>query len=399
MKTLILGKKVIPFALLLLVLASCGGKQQSAGAGPGGPPAGPMPYKIAEVYSGQATLHYTFPTTIEGEQNVEIRPKVDGFIQKIFVDEGDVVRKGQPLFRLNNPQYEQAVRSALAAVKIAEANVLTASMDVDKIRPLVQNNIISNYELQSNEYILTSRQASLASVQAELINARVNVGYTYITSPSDGVIGAIPYKTGSLVSSTGNPLTTVYNTKNVYAYYAMNEKQLLEFSRQTKGANLQKKLATMPDVSLVLADGSEYPQKGRVTTASGLISTETGSANLRATFPNPQRLIRSGSSATIKIPFTLDSALLIPQEATFDLQGKKFVYKLVGQDSITNVAINVDELSIGNLYVVRQGLNKTDKIVIEGAGNIPKSTRIKPILTPKDSVYQALQKVSGLASK
>ncbi len=286
MQTFTIMKTTAAAFVLIVALAGCGAKG-SPGAG-SGDPGGPVAFKVVPVYYGAATMDYTFPATIQGEQNVEIRPKVDGFVQKIFVDEGAVVRKGQPLFQLNNPQYQQAARSAAAAVTIAEANVLSARMDVDKIRPLVEKNIISKYELQSNQYAYQSRQASLASARADLANARVNAGYTYITSPSDGVVGAIPYKTGSLVSSTsGDPLTTVYNTKKVYAYFSFNEKQLLLFSRQVKGATLQNKLATTQDVSLVLADGSLYPQKGRITTATGIISTQTGSANFRATFPNP----------------------------------------------------------------------------------------------------------------
>ncbi len=380
---------------ILATLFSCGAteKKQGGPAGPGGQPPAAMPYKVAPVYYGDAIVQYSFPATIQGEQNVEIRPKVDGFIQKIFVDEGAVVRKGQPLFQLNNPQYEQAVRSAAAAVKIAEANVLSASMDVDKVRPLVEKNIISNFELKSNEYTLQSRQASLASAKADLANARVNVGYTYLTSPSDGIIGAIPYKQGSLVSSTsGSPLTTVYNTKKVYVYFALNEKQLLGFSRQVKGATLQNKLSTTKDVLLMLADGSGYAQKGRITTATGLINTETGSANFRATFPNPQGLIRSGSSATIKIPVAVDSAILVPQAATFDMQGQKFVYKVIGRDSVVNTAIEVDENSIGDLFIVKKGLAKGDRIVVEGVSSLKPGSKIAPVVTNKDSIYNSVAK-------
>lgn len=384
----------ITIFFVAIVIAGCGASDKKVSAtsgGPGSPPPGPMPFKVAPVYYGAATLKYSFPATIQGEQNVEIRPKVDGFIEKIFVDEGAVVHKGQPLFQLNNPQYEQAVRSAAAAVKIAEADVMTATMNVDKVRPLVEKNIISKYELESNEYTLQSKNASLASAKADLVNAKVNVGYTYITSPSDGIIGAIPYKQGSLVSSTsGSPLTTVYNTNKVYAYFALNEKQLLGFSRQVKGTTLQNKLATTQDVILILADGTEYPQKGRITTATGLINTETGSANFRATFPNSNGLIRSGSSATIEIPVTIDTAILVPQAATFDQQGKKFVYKLVGSDSVTNVAIDVDEVSIGDLYVVKKGLSKDDRIVIEGVNSLQPGVKIAPVPAPKDSVYTAL---------
>ncbi len=261
-------KNIASLAMLLIVLAGCGSKQPETQGKPGGPQ-GPPAYKVAAVYSGSATMYYNFPATIQGEQDVEIRPKVDGFIQKIFVNEGATVYKGQPLFQLRNPQYEAAVRSADAAVKIAEADVQTAEMDVEKVRPLVERNIISDYELKSKEYFLKSRRASLASATAALVNAKVNVGYTYLTSPSDGVIGTIPYKVGSLVSGASpDPLTTVYNTKNIYAYFSLNETQLLDLIRTVKGKSIENKLATMEDVTLMLADGTEYPIKGRMVTAS-----------------------------------------------------------------------------------------------------------------------------------
>jgi membrane fusion protein, multidrug efflux system len=392
---MVMIKSLRPLLLftIIIFLASCYAKESKLQGGQESGNASLPRYKVAPVFFGKATFHYTFPASIEGEQNVEIRPKVDGFVQKIFVDEGATVHKGQPLFQLKNPQYEAAVRTAVSSVAIAEADLLTSEMDVEKVKLLVDKNIISKYELESKFYALVSRRASLASAHANLINAEVNLRYTYISSPSNGIIGAIPYKVGSLVTSASiDPLTTVYNTRNVYAYFSLNEKQLLWLSRNVKGATLQNKLAIIQDVSLVMADGWEYPLKGRITTATGLISTETGSANFRATFPNPQQLIRSGNSATIKIPVTLDSAILIPQAATFNLQGKKFVYKLIGKDSISNVAVEVDENTVGDLYIVKQGLKKDDQILIEGAGNINGRIRIKPIPVNKDRLYIGVSK-------
>lgn len=388
---------IFQFSIGLIALSSCGGNPAAGGPGAGGPgvPTGPTPYKAATVYAGPATIFYSFPASIEGQQNVEIRPKVDGFVQKIFVDEGATVHKGQPLFELRNPQYEAALRSALAAVKIAEADVQTAEMNVEEVRPLVEKKIISDYELKSKQYTLNSKKASLASAQADLVNAKVNVSYTYLTSPSNGVIGTIPYKVGSLVSSTSaNPLTTVYNTDNIYVYFSFNEKQLLEFSKTVKGATIKEKLATLADVSLILADGTTYPAKGRIVTAGGLISTETGSVSLRANFPNTLGLIRSGSSATIKIPVHIENALLIPQNATYDLQGQKFVYTLSDKDSTVNTGIRVSANTIGNLYVVESGLKKGDKLVIEGVGNLKPGTAIKPLPVNTDSLYAAAGKTT-----
>ena len=354
LKTLTGAVMIIYLAIILFTLASCHARAGQAGGpggpggGPGGPPSGPAPTKVAKVYSGPATVYYSFPAVIQGEQNVEIRPKVDGFIQKIFVDEGATVHKGQPLFQLNNPQYAAAIRTALANVRIAQADVQTAEMDVEKVKPLIDQKILSAYELKSNQLVLQSKQASLAAAEADLVNARVNEGYTLLLSPSEGVMGTIPYKVGSLVSSSStNPLSTVYNTKNLYAYFSLNEKQLLEFLRTVKGKSLQDKLATMADVSLVLADGTEYPLKGRVVTASGLISTETGSVSFRANFPNNLGLIHSGSSASIKLPVRIDSAMAIPQTATFELQGKKFVYTVGTKDSLISEMVQVSANTIG----------------------------------------------------
>jgi membrane fusion protein (multidrug efflux system) len=406
-KTLLGILMIVYIVIVLISLAGCGarGGSQAGTAGPGGP-RGPMgsqaamPYNVATVYSGHTTMYYSFPATIQGEQNVEIRPKVDGFIEHIFVDEGAAVHKGQPLFQLKNPQYEAALRTATANVKIAEADVQTAEMDVDKVRPLVERNIISEYELKAKEFALQSKRASLASANADLVNAEVNVGYTYLASPSDGVIGTIPYKVGSLVSSTSaNPLTTVYNTKNVYAYFSLNEKQLLGFCRAVKGKTLQDKLATMADVSLVLADGSEYPVKGRVVTASGLISTETGSVSFRANFPNTVGVMRSGNSATIKIPVNIDASVLIPQSATYDMQGKKFVYTISNKDSTVNTGVQVSENTIGKFYIVESGLKPGDKLILEGVGNLRPGMPVKPMPVNADSLYASVKPVASKTVK
>ncbi|MCJ7466102.1 MAG: efflux RND transporter periplasmic adaptor subunit [Maribacter sp.] len=371
---------------LLLFLISCR-NDKKVGLAPGGTQIA-QPYKVAPVYYGKATMTYSFPCTIQGEQDVAIIPKVDGFIQRIYVDEGASVKKGQILFQLKNPQYEEAVRSVNAAVKIAEANVLSAKMNVEQVRPLVEKNIISDYALKSNEYALASAEASLASAKADLMNAQVNVGYTTIRSPSDGVVGNIPYKTGSLMNSaSGIALTTVYNTANVYAYFSINEKQLLQFSKNRRNSTHKDAMESIPEVSLVLADGATYPLKGKITSYSGAINTQTGSANFRATFPNPNGLIRSGSSANIQIPVTIDTTVVVPQDATFDLQGKKLVYKLGEKGNIISTGIEVNDIAIGNLYIVSEGLKQGDTIVVSGVGSLRPGMQIKPLSVNRDSLY------------
>ena len=332
-------------------------------------------YSVLEIAPRPTTLLLDFPATIEGQQNVEIRSKVDGYIEMIYVDEGAFVKKGQPLFRISAPQYEQEVRTAQADINIAQAEVNAAQMEVNKVRPLVEKNIISKYELESAQYSLQSSDAALAQARARLANARTNLGYTAIASPASGVIGTIPHKIGSLViANTAQPLTTVSNIGNIYAYFSVNEKISLDFARSAKGATTKERIATLPPVTLVLANGSELSEKGKIESASGLINTETGSLSLRATFPNPGSIVRSGSSGTVRLPQYLDSALLIPQKVTYELQGKKFVYLVASTGIVRSVEIKVVDGGDGQCFVVEKGLKPGDLIVLEGVAKLREGT-------------------------
>jgi membrane fusion protein (multidrug efflux system) len=374
----------------LLIIASCGNSDPKK-AGP--PPAQVQSYPVLALATQSTSLETDYPATLEGIQNVDIRPKVDGFIEKIFVDEGATVKKGQPLFAINAPQYEQQVRTASATISSAQAEVNAAQLQVNKTKPLVEKDIISKYDLDAALLTLQSRKAALAQAKAELVNAKVNLGYTHITSPVDGVIGSIPFKTGSLVSSNStSPLTTVSNISKVYAYFSLNEKQLLEFSRQYKGNSLEAKLKNIPAVSLVLADGSAYTEKGKIESINGLINTGTGSVSLRATFSNPLYLLRSGASASVRIPQHLENIILIPQNATIDLQGKKFVYVLGEKGTVKNTEIETMELTKGNFYVVTKGLKAGDKIVLQGFQSLKDGAEIKPEEQSADSVYSEINK-------
>lgn len=384
---------LVPSLLIILFLPSCGGnKDQKASAAPGGTnPDQVKDYPVVTIVPKTTTLYSDFPATVQGQQNIEIRPKIDGYIQTIYVDEGATVKKGQMLFRISAPQYEQEVRTALANIKIAQAEVNAAEMQVNKVRPLVEKDIISKYELESAQYTLQARQAALAQARATLANARTNLGYTSITSPVNGVVGTIPYKIGSLVSSnTAQPLTTVSNIGKIYAYFSINEKQALEFSKNTKGATTEARLATVPPVSLILSTGTEFPQKGRVETASGLINPETGSLSVRATFSNPGNIVRSGSSGVVRIPRTVDSAVLVPQKATFEVQGKKFVYIVESTGTVRSAEIKVMDNSNGQYFVVQEGLRPSEKIVLEGVAALKDGATIKPREVNTDSVYQAI---------
>lgn len=372
-----------------LLLFSCGNKngQNNAAYAETTPT-----YKVITLQPRSVTLNTDYPASIQGLQNIEIRPKVDGYVEKIFVDEGSLVKKGQLLFKINAPQYEQDVRTAEAGIKTAGADVNTATLQVNKVKPLVEKDIISHYELESAQLTLQTKEAALAQAKASLENAKINLGYTTIISPVDGVIGSLPYKLGSLVTSTtADPLTTVYNTANVYAYFAMNEKQLLDFSRDsTNNTSFKSKLNNIPLVTLVLSDGTIYDYKGKVETVNGLINISTGSANFRAGFANPKGLLRSGSSASVRIPKLVKNAIIVPQNVTYELQDKRFVFAVDKQNKVKNVAITVMENTPGQFYIVTGGLQSGDRIIAEGANNIKDGRAVKPVEVSAESVYKGL---------
>lgn len=339
----------------------------------------PQPYQYIVAKTGPAENLSQYPARLEGIQNVEIRPKIDGFVEKIFVDEGSQVNKGQLLFLIRNPQYEQSVLAAQATVNSARAQVATAQMQVTKTKPLVDKKIISAYELQAAELALKSAKAALAETQAQLSNAQVNQGYTKIFSPVSGVVGRLPFKAGSYISSaTSQPLTTVSNVSKIFAYFSINEKQQLEFFKHSTGATIQDKIKNSPLVKLILSDGSQYDHKGKIESISGLVDPSTGSFSMRATFPNPNGLLRSGYSATIQFPNNLENVIIIPQSATYELQGKVFAYVIGTDNKVKSVEIKIEELPDGLTYAVTSGLKQGDKVVVEGIGLLKDDTQVVP---------------------
>lgn len=373
-----------------LIIASCGKNDKSAQAG-GAPQV--KEYKTLTLQTQSATLNSDYPASIQGQQNIEIRPRVEGYIDKIFVDEGAVVKAGQPLFKISAPEYEQQVRTAAASIKSAQADVSSAKLAVNKVKPLVEKGIISKYDLESAQYTYESAVAALAQANAALVNAKTNLGYTTVTSPVNGVVGSIPFRLGSLVSSNNaDPLTTVSSIGNVYAYFAINEKTLLNFTKDSNSSiSLNQKIKNMPAVSLLLSDGSTYDEKGKIETVNGLINTETGTVNIRARFPNPRGIIRSGSSTTVRIPNEVKSAIIVPQSATFELQDKIFAVT-IGKDGKTkNTNIAVLENTAGNYYVVTSGLKAGDTIVLEGVASLKEGSEIKAHNQSAETVYADLK--------
>ena len=329
-------------------------------------------------------LNSAYPATIKGQQDIEIRARVSGYITKLCVDEGAVVHKGQPLFLIDAVPYQKAVQAAEAAVEVAKANVATTQWTVDSKTELHAQNIISDYDLQTAKNSLASAKAALAQAEAQLASARNDLSYTTITSPSDGVVGTIPFRVGSLVgTTTQEPLTVVSDINKMFVYFSMNEKQLLALTRQKDGS-VNSMIGAMPEVQLQLADGTMYPAKGKIETLSGVIDLSTGAVQMRATFPNAQRLLRSGGTGTVLIPSVLDSALLIPQSATYEVQDKKFVYVLGDSSKVKNTEITVFPLDNGKQYVVTSGLKPGEQVVVEGVATLRDGMPIQPI-TPEQS--------------
>ncbi len=356
------------------------------------PPSEIKDYKVLTLNPRKAKVNIDFPATIQGQQIIEIRPKIDGYIDAIYVQEGAAVKKGQLLFRISNPQYEQEIITATASIKSAEADVDASKMQIAKVKPLVEKEIISKYELESAQYTLKSKEAALAQAKAALINAQTNAGYTILRSPANGVIGMIPYKVGALVNSTNtDPLTTLSNIGKVYAYYSLSEKQLLQYFNSTRGSTINEKINNMEPATLLLADGSIYPEKGKIEMASGMISTETGTATFKAIYENPLGIIRSGASATVRIPTDMDSALVIPQSATYELQDKRLVYILGKDNKISSIAITAIPSDNGQYFIIISGLKPGDIVVLEGLIGLRDNTQIIPKQANVDSVYANLK--------
>lgn len=344
-------------------------------------------YKVLTVVPKTIGLYREFPVTIEGTENIEIYPKIEGFIEKVLVDEGEYVQKGQALFLLNAPEYEQELLSTKAAISSAKAEVSSAQVNVEKAKPLVEREIISKFELTSAENALTAAKAALEQAQADYSNAQTNYGYTKITAPVSGYIGSLPYKLGSLVNSNiTEPLTTVSNIKQVYAYFSINEKTYLEFTKEGL-------LSNMNEVSLLLPDYTSFDQKGKIQTVSGQVDEETGSFNVRAVFDNPDNLLRTGNSATIQLPRTIEGAFLIPQSATYEIQGGVYVYLVNGQSQVQSTKITVTATNSGQAYIVTDGLKDGDQVVLEGISTLSSGMEIKPVQV-KEGDISALQQIT-----
>ncbi len=358
-------KKMMMLAAIAATLVSCGGG--------GRPNFGDNEFPVTTVGTSSADMQTTYPATIKGVQDVEIRPKVTGFITQINVKEGQTVGAGQVLFVIDNETYQAAVRQSQAAVNTAQQQVNTAQLTYDNTQKLHANRVIGDYELQTSANALESAKAQLAQAQAALASAKETLSYCYVKSPAAGVVGTLPFKKGALVNSS-NVLTNVSNISAMEAYFSVTEKDAMLLSKEG--------LQSLPAVKLQLADGNLYGHEGKVTKMSGVIDAATGSVQLIATFSNPEKMLKSGASGTIIIPHTNASAIVIPMSAVSEVQNKKFIYVLGDGNKVKYAEIKVDPQNDGNNYVVTDGLKAGEKYVTNGITKLSDGMEIVPI-TPE----------------
>ncbi len=356
----------------IATLTSCGGSKKG-----GLPNFGDDEFAVNTITTSSAALQTTYPATIKGIQDVEVRPKVSGFITKVCVHEGQTVSAGQTLFTIDSETYAAAVRSAAAAVNTAKAQANTAKLTYQNNKKLYDSKIIGEYELSTAANSYATAQAQVAQAEAALASAKEQLAWCTVTSPAAGVIGSLPFKVGALVSASGQALTTVSNISTMEVFFSVSESQILNMSK-TDGS-VQAAIAAFPAVKLQLADGTIYSHPGKVVKMSGVIDASTGAVSLIAHFANPEKLLKSGGAGSIIVPNDQNSAIVIPQEACSQVQDKIFVYVVNKDNKVKYTEIKVNPQDDGKNYIVTSGLNVGDRIVVKGITKLTDGQQIKPI--------------------
>lgn len=332
-------------------------------------------YNVMILKPTSRKLTSSFSATIQGKQDIDIRPKVQGYITDVHIKEGSIVKRGQTLFTIDQAPYQAALATAIANVDVAQAAVDAAELTTNSKEQLFKQNIISEFDLSMARTQLASQRANLAQAKANETNARNNLSYTLVKSPADGVVGTLPFRVGTLVSpSDATPLTSVSDNSEMYVYFSMTESQVLSLTREH--GSLEAALKAMPSIELQLSDGTIYKDKGRIEAISGIIDPTTGSVTVRAKFPNNRRLLLSGGSGNVILPHKAEGCLVIPQSATYEIQDKIYVYTIKDGKAVSQI-INVFNISNGKEYVVEHGLMPTDTIVVEGVGLLREGDNVK----------------------
>ena len=351
-------------------------------------PTPPQALPVLAVIASPATTYVEYSATVEGKTNVEIRPQVSGYLDKIFVEEGAHVSQGQPLFKINDRPYDEQLNNAQANINAAKANMEKAAIEVNRLKPLVENKVISDVQLKAAEAAYSAAKAEVSQTEAASHNADINLGYTLISAPVSGYIGRIPYKTGSLVGrGEAQPLTVLSDVRDVYAYFSMSESDFLHFTDKSTGMTIADKIRTLPEVELQLADNSIYVAKGRIELMEGQFDKAMGTISFRAVFPNAAGLLRTGSTGRIRIPQTNTAAIPVPQTATYELQDKIFVYTVGDSNKVSSKALHVVAKTTG-WYLVDKGVKPGDRIVYAGMDRLQDGMMITPQLLSTDSIFK-----------
>jgi membrane fusion protein (multidrug efflux system) len=368
--------KNLLLALVALTLYSCSSKPAAVSAPP--PPTLP----VANVLSGTQTTYQEYPASVEGVVNVEVRPQVSGALDKVFVDEGAFVKAGQPIFKINELPYRAALNNSLAALHASIAAQGNAQLEIDKLTPLVANKVVSDYQLKTAKAAYQVAKANIESAKANVSTAQINLGYTLIKAPVSGYIGRLLKKQGSLVSpQDAEALTQLSDVHNVHVYFSLGEKDFVSFKEQYPGETLKDKLKRLPAVSLLLADGSEYTKQGKIDVVDGQFDKTTGAITVRASFSNPQGLLRSGNTGKVRLSLQHGDAIIIPESATVEMQDKVFVFTLADSNKVKKVPLSIVGKSGENYLVkdgVKDGVKSGDQIVLSGMDRLQEGTVIHP---------------------
>jgi membrane fusion protein (multidrug efflux system) len=368
----------------VVYLSGCSQAQSSQAAPP------PQSLPVLSINNSAATTYLEYSATVEGKTNVEIRPQVSGYLDKIYVEEGAYVSAGQPLFKINDRPYDEQVNNAQANVLAAKANMEKASIEVNRLTPLVQNNVVSDVQLKAAQAAYDAAKAQVAQAEAAGNNAGINLGYTLIKAPVSGYIGRIPFKAGALVGKgEAQPLTVLSDVKEVYAYFAMSENDFLQFSNQVAGKTIPDKIKNLPPVELQLADRSIYGSKGRIELVEGQFDKTSGTISFRAIFPNSDGILRTGGTGKVRIPQISSELLPVPQTSTYELQDRIFVFAVGDSNKVISKQLHIVRKTT-DYYLVDKGVKAGDKIVFAGMDRLVDGAVINPQVLSADSVLKAM---------
>jgi len=377
-------KALFAISLLSIVLISCKSSPDQTAAAPP-PPVLP----VSLVNESTETTFIEYPAAIQGAVDIDVRPQVSGYLQSVLVNEGAYVSAGQTLFKINENPYREALNNAKASLHAAEAAILNAQLEVDKLTPLVQNKVVSEFQLKTAKTAYKIAQANAEQAKASVASAQINLGYTNVKATVSGYIGRIPKKQGSLVSPTDQiALTQLSDIHEVHVYFALAENDFNSFNANYPGKSPADRIKHLPAVELVLADNSIYPIKGKIDMIDGQFDKNTGAITLRASFPNASGTLRSGNTGKLRLGLKHDDAILIPQSATVEMQDKVFVFALNKGNKVSKMPITVVGKS-GNNYLVKDGVKSGDQIVLSGLDRLQEGQ----VITPEKATDKAAQVV------